>query len=231
MNVQPILEDPYNQNAANLGLVEPKVQPDRFAYDAVLRQRLNGIDQMGKQQNVFAAQQADKKQTDRLNAEHASLYSSQQNSLKNSYVGPQNSYGNQAIAQSKNPRSPQQAIEWAKQAAANGDTQWYRRCLAFVAQAYGLPASGTNYAIDAYTRLPNAAKHPGDMNPAVGSLVFWNTGSRAGHVALYAGNGMIYSNDISGKGKIGYVPMSDISNKWGAKYVGWANPSFAAGGG
>jgi hypothetical protein len=36
---------------------------------------------------------------------------------------------------SGNPRNAQQAIAWARQAAASGDASWYQRCLAFVAQA------------------------------------------------------------------------------------------------
>lgn len=226
MSLQP-LSDPTQQEQ----------KPNRLAFDSVIRQRLGSIDEMGQQQNQFAAQQAAMKQQEQITAQRSQMQSAQQQGQQNSYQQqsqPQNApgqYGNQTMAQSRNPRNPQQALEWAKQAAASGDSSWYRRCLAFVAQAYGLPASGTNYAIDAYTRLGQNQRHDGDRNPNVGSLLFYNTGSRAGHVALYAGNGMAYSNDIGGRGKISLVPVNAFETKWGAKYAGWADPAFAAGGG
>jgi len=39
---------------------------------------------------------------------------------------------------------------------------------------------------------------------------------------------MIYSNDIGGAGRISLVPIGDISKKWGAQYLGWSDPYFAA---
>ena len=57
--------------------------------------------------------------------------------------------------------------------------------------------------------------------------MFWYTGEgRAGHVAVYLGDGKIASNDIRRNGKIDIVPMSEISQKWGAKYLGWTPPYF-----
>jgi hypothetical protein len=57
--------------------------------------------------------------------------------------------------------------------------------------------------------------------------VFWSTGkSRAGHVALAVGGGRIASNDILRKGMIDIVGLGTISQKWGAKYLGWAPPFF-----
>jgi hypothetical protein len=130
-----------------------------------------------------------------------------------------------------NPRSVEEAISWARAQAASGSGGWYRRCLAFVAQAYGWGFSGTPYAIDQYTAvMPTALRHDGDRNPPPGALLFWTTGSRAGHVALYVGGGMVASNDIEVDGQISIVPASDIESRWGAKYVGWSPPYFPGGG-
>jgi hypothetical protein len=130
-----------------------------------------------------------------------------------------------------NPRGVEEAISWARAQAASGSGGWYRRCLAFVAQAYGWGFSGTPYAIDQYTAvMPTALRHDGDRNPPPGALLFWTTGARAGHVALYVGGGMVASNDIEVDGQISIVPASDIESRWGATYVGWSPPYFPGGG-
>lgn len=130
-----------------------------------------------------------------------------------------------------NPRSVEEAIRWARGQAASRSGGWYRRCLAFVAQAYGWGFSGTPYAIDQYTVvMPTALRHDGDRNPPAGALLFWSTGSRAGHVALYVGGGMVASNDIEVDGQIAIVPADVIETRWGATYVGWSPPYFPGGG-
>ncbi|MBC7644320.1 MAG: C40 family peptidase [Thermoleophilia bacterium] len=130
----------------------------------------------------------------------------------------------------KNPRSVDEAIAWARNQVNNPSKSWDNLCLSFVAHAYGWSGSGVNYAIDHYKNAPATARHDGDTTPPPGALVYWDTGKRAGHVALYLGNGMIASNDVNRQGKIDIVPMSDISKKWGAKYLGWQAPNFPAGG-
>lgn len=129
-----------------------------------------------------------------------------------------------------NPRSPQEAIAWARAQAEHSTKNWYNLCLNFVAQTYGWSHSGVDTAIHHYSTVPASMRHDKDRNPPPGSLVYWDTGSgRAGHVALYLGNGQIASNDIVSKGKISIVPMSDIEDKWGAEYVGWTPPYFPKG--
>jgi hypothetical protein len=124
-----------------------------------------------------------------------------------------------------NPRSAARAIEWARKQQA-GPAAWYNRCLAFVANAYGWHHSGTHYAIDHYRDvMPTYLRHA-DRNPPPGALMFWDTGLRAGHVALYLGNGLIASNDIDAPGRISVVPANAPDTKWGARYVGWSAPYF-----
>lgn len=130
----------------------------------------------------------------------------------------------------KNPRSTADAIAWARKEAETGGRDWYRMCLAFTARAYGWSFSGVNYAIDHYKSMPDSQKHDKDRNPPPGALMYWDTGQRAGHVAIYLGKGMIASNDIKRVGYIDVVPATDIETKWGATYVGWAPPYFPSGG-
>jgi hypothetical protein len=130
----------------------------------------------------------------------------------------------------RNPRSTEAAIRWAEKEAQTGGRTWYRACLAFAARTHGWNFSGVHYAIDHYRKMPTSMKHHNDRTPAPGALMYWDTGQRAGHVAVYLGNGKIASNDIRRPGYIDVVPATDIETKWGAKYLGWAPPYFPQGG-
>ncbi|MFF8993987.1 peptidase M23 [Streptomyces sp. NPDC014983] len=126
-----------------------------------------------------------------------------------------------------NPRSVADAIAWAEaHAGANSTGDWYQRCLAFTANVYGWSYSGVIYAIDHYTVEPASMRHDGDRHPPPGALMYWDTGHRAGHIAVYLGNGKIASNDILRPGYIDVVDAGLIESKWGAKYVGWTPPYF-----
>ncbi|WP_424892927.1 peptidase M23 [Streptomyces sp. XH2] len=131
----------------------------------------------------------------------------------------------------KNPRDTAGAIAYAKQQAESHNGEWYQRCLAFTAIAYGRGSSGTNYAIDHYTDvMPQNMRHDKDRNPPPGALMFWDTHHRAGHVAIYVGDGKVASNDIVTPGEISIVPATDIESKWGAEYLGWSPPYYPNGG-
>ncbi|MFI2077685.1 hypothetical protein [Streptomyces triculaminicus] len=96
-----------------------------------------------------------------------------------------------------NPRSVEAAIDWARASAgSNSSAEWYNRCLAYTAIVYSWNVSGVPYAIDHFSVVPKAMQHAGDRNPPPGALMYWDTGSRAGHIAVYLGNGQIVSNDI-----------------------------------
>ncbi|MCX4690942.1 NlpC/P60 family protein [Streptomyces sp. NBC_01408] len=133
-------------------------------------------------------------------------------------------------AEVKNPRSTKDAIAAAREEARSGPKKWYQMCLAFTAYAYGWSYSGVGYAIDHYKEMPASMKHDKDRNPPPGALMYWDTGQRAGHVAVYLGDGQIASNDIRRPGYIDVVPATEIETKWGATYLGWAPPYFPKGG-
>ncbi|TLQ39268.1 NlpC/P60 family protein [Streptomyces marianii] len=126
-----------------------------------------------------------------------------------------------------NPRSVDEAIAWAKRNSGLGSTNaWYQRCLAFTAIVYGWNYSGVNYAIDHYSVVPKSMQHDGDRNPPAGALMYWDTGRRAGHIAVYLGDGKVASNDILRPGYIDVVDAELFETKWGARYIGWTPPVF-----
>ncbi|MDJ0346712.1 peptidase M23 [Streptomyces sp. H10-C2] len=132
-----------------------------------------------------------------------------------------------ATWQLNNPRTVQDALAWARaHAGANSTKEWERACLKFVAIAYGWSASGVGYAIDHYTVVPADMRHNGDRHPPPGALMYWTTGHRAGHIAIYLGNGQIVSNDITRPGYLDIVPADAIEQRWRAMYVGWTPPVF-----
>uniref|UniRef100_UPI002F907781 hypothetical protein n=1 Tax=Kitasatospora sp. NBC_01519 TaxID=2903576 RepID=UPI002F907781 len=132
-----------------------------------------------------------------------------------------------------NPRTTTQALAAARAASASGRSDFHRLCDNFVAQAYGWGSSGSETANVHWQRLvASGDAHPGDNAPPAGALLFYDTGSAAGHVALYLGSDMVASNDIAGDGLIGIRPRADFtSGTWHLRYRGWAAPSFPSAGG
>ncbi len=128
-----------------------------------------------------------------------------------------------------NPRSSAQAIEWARAQVGNPSRNWFNLCLNFVAQAYGWRNSGVSYAIDHFDVGAEHQRFRKDRNPPPGALLFWKTGRRPGHVAIYLGGGQIASNDILRTGRIDIVDASAPERLWGATYVGWTVPYFPQG--
>jgi hypothetical protein len=126
-----------------------------------------------------------------------------------------------------NPRSVAEAIAWAKAHAGTKSTNdWYQRCLAYTAIVYGWSFSGVNYAIDHYSVVPKEMRHDKDRNPPPGALMYWDTGHRAGHIAVYLGNNKVASNDILRPGYIDIVDAELFETKWTATYIGWTPPVF-----
>ncbi|MGQ0844717.1 MAG: transglycosylase SLT domain-containing protein [Sporichthyaceae bacterium] len=128
-----------------------------------------------------------------------------------------------------NPRGSAEAVEWARAQVANPSKNWFNLCLNFVAQAYGWRNSGVHYAIDHFAVGPENQRFRNDRNPPPGALMFWDTGRRAGHVALSLGGGQIASNDIVRYGRIDVVDASAPEREWGATYLGWTVPYFPQG--
>ncbi|MCZ1021391.1 NlpC/P60 family protein [Streptomyces noursei] len=85
------------------------------------------------------------------------------------------------------------------------------------------------YAIDHYKAVPPEMRHDKDRNPPPGALLYWDTHHRAGHIAVYLGNGQIASNDIKRNKYIDIVSADAPEKLWRATYVGWTPPYFPRG--
>lgn len=102
---------------------------------------------------------------------------------------------------------------------------WHDRCLVFVRTMFGIAADGrepTAYSswieaggskgVNTHTKLAAPANVP----------VYYKGSNPAGHIALSAGHGMVWSSDIIRDGKIDLTSSQHIEAKWGMKYLGWA---------
>lgn len=131
----------------------------------------------------------------------------------------------------KNPLSCQEALAKASQIARTSSCRsdlpggtWRRWCLAFVAKAYGHQFAGYPTALDMYRDMKARGLISTNKKIPAGALVFFSSSSAAGHVALYAGNGMAFSNDYIRSGCIDLTPMDRMGS--GGRYLGWSPPAF-----
>lgn len=104
-------------------------------------------------------------------------------------------------------------------ADVSDDQNWYQLCLKFVRSALGI-RGGVADAREAYQLGGGASGSNTSDVPPAGVPVYWDTG-RHGHIALSAGGGYVWSNDIRRKGSIDLVPISEITNTWHAPYLGY----------
>jgi hypothetical protein len=110
-----------------------------------------------------------------------------------------------------------EAIGFAAEQVISGDDGWFYGCQRFVRTALGLPADARS-AIASWRETPVRYRHT-SANPPPGVPVYW----APNHVALSAGDGYVYSNDILHRGQVNLVPMDLIAKKWAAKPLGWAS--------
>jgi phage-related protein len=105
-----------------------------------------------------------------------------------------------------------------------GDMGWYNRCLAFVNAAWNFTVP--RFRLGTARQSMNAGPREMKGRPPAGAGVYWDTGP-SGHIALAAGDGTVFSNDIRKAGRIDRVPQQEI-NKWGP-YRGWWSPNGSKG--
>jgi len=104
---------------------------------------------------------------------------------------------------------------------------WRRRCLEFVARAYGYASSGTPTARAQYELMQSRGLVNTSKQIPAGALVYFDSSDPADHVAIYAGNGKAFSNDYVRPGCIDLTPMSSLSA--GGRFLGWSPPVFPLG--
>lgn len=120
-----------------------------------------------------------------------------------------------------NPNTCQQAQQWALNQVANPTRDWYRSCLNFVTEAYGV-VGGANSAIAHWNALPASQRHPPTTVAPAGALMFWGPN----HVALSMGNNVLISTDVLGNGRAWIVSFAEMQTVWHLEYLGWAPPDF-----
>jgi CHAP domain len=121
------------------------------------------------------------------------------------------------------------AIAWARQYLGKDYDSGY--CLLFVYQAYqaaGINIGSASIAASYWSSNPRSyARHPGDKNPAIGSLVFWGatTANPAGHVGIYEGNNAVISTSSWPESGTQVHEWSFSGrNAAGYPYLGWMLP-------
>lgn len=105
-----------------------------------------------------------------------------------------------------------------------GHGGWYNRCLAFVNAAWDYTIG--RFRLGTARQSANAGPRTMGGTAPAGAAGYWDTGP-AGHVALSAGDGTYYSNDVITPGVISRVSKSLI-DRWGP-FMGWWSPTGAKG--
>lgn len=123
----------------------------------------------------------------------------------------------------------QRTVDQAIAYMSNGHRVRPGTCLHEVGAAYGhngtTPVAGHFYATGQWDAMPARYKHTDGSMPPRGALVFWKTGSAAGHIAISAGGGEVWTTDPPGAtGTIGKVAITKI-DAWGTR-LGWGSPYF-----
>lgn len=116
-------------------------------------------------------------------------------------------------------RTPAEAIAWAQNQSEHGPRVHEGMCLKMVRTALDVPAKYLR-AIDAWDHAEH--RRGGGIVPPVGVPVFWRGGhTGAGHVALSAGNGYVWSTDWKRNGYFDKAAIADITRDWHETYLGW----------
>lgn len=130
------------------------------------------------------------------------------------------------------------ALAWEKQQADSGSREWHNWCLKQVSTAYGSAFAGYPNAYSAAVALQSRGQMHGTPGPKVswadiprGAVLWWDgraVGNDDGHVAIYAGNGWVWSSDAPvADGRIGLVPVSTL-DEWGQYFMGYSAGYVAA---
>ena len=122
---------------------------------------------------------------------------------------------------SAGPRTASQALAYAKAQKQKPTRDWHALCLMFTRKCFGV---AVKYPNAKQGWLGAKKKHPTtvmDKIPA-GVPIWWETSTKNWHVAISAGNGMCYSTDVGGRGKVGYISIYALTRSWRIKFLGWS---------
>ncbi|MFZ2624927.1 MAG: hypothetical protein WAX29_06775 [Propionibacterium sp.] len=113
-----------------------------------------------------------------------------------------------------------------KAKSMTGNENFGNMCLALVADFYGYTSSGENSAQEAAAQVSSAGQMHTDMsNIPLGALIWYSgdaVGNPYGHVAMYAGDGKVYSNGAGPGGQVGLISIDTPVKSWGEPFIGWS---------
>ena len=113
-----------------------------------------------------------------------------------------------------------QAVAFARRQASSGTSKWHNLCLSMVRQSFNLPAVEPS-AKTAWENAKKKHKATSTKNIPRGVPVFYKTSTKNWHVVLSAGDGMCYSTDVGGRGKVGYISIKALASSWNITLLGW----------
>lgn len=113
----------------------------------------------------------------------------------------------------------------AKAASMTGNWGYQNMCLSLVATFYGYTSAGEVGAQQAAATISAAGQMHTDLtNIPVGALIWYDgtpVGNPYGHVAMYAGDGMVFSNGAPTG--VGLIPLHEPADGWGEPIIGWSS--------
>lgn len=120
-------------------------------------------------------------------------------------------------------RSVEEAIATAESMVGNWG--YDNMCLSLVATFYGYTSAGVVGAQQAADEITAAGQMNTDLSDIpVGALIWYDgtpVGNPYGHVAMYAGDGMVYSNGAPTG--VGLIPLHEPADGWGEPIIGWSS--------
>jgi len=121
------------------------------------------------------------------------------------------------------------AVEWCRQESAHPSRYWAFQCLGNVTASWDLVGG----AADAWSAWSAAKQHSMAEPAPPGAPFYWSLYSRSPNTGLYKNFGHVavsdtqlgwcWSIDFLRHGFVDRVRISDITNKWGARPVGWSS--------
>ncbi len=113
----------------------------------------------------------------------------------------------------------------ARAESMTGNWGYQNMCLSLVATFYGYTSAGEEGAQQSAATVSAAGQMHTDLtNIPVGALIWYDgtpIGNPFGHVAMYAGNGMVYSNGAPTG--VGLIPLREPADGWGEPIIGWSS--------
>lgn len=115
-------------------------------------------------------------------------------------------------------RSPDEALAWLADEAADPSQDWYNACEKLCRMAYGLPAH--YYSADDHAVAIPGGHRFGTEPPSRGDLALYRNSSY-GHITVFTGRGWeCYSNDYGGRGTVALCDARDLVS-WCGAYAGY----------